>query len=356
MGAAKTRVLIVDDSAVVRRTFSEVLARDPEIEVVGTAPDPYVARDMIVEKKPDVVSLDIEMPRMDGITFLRKLMHHFPLPVVIVSSLTPKGGELALEAMSAGALAVVCKPRAAFSAAGVLDELAETLKSVARVDVRKTVLVRNEGAVRPTALARTTNRVLAIGASTGGTNAIEVLLKALPHDLPGTVISQHMPEQFTASFASRLARESGIDVREARDGDSVVPGRVLVAPGSKHLLLARSGARYVASVKDGPRVNRHRPSVDVLFRSVARAAGKNAIGVILTGMGNDGAKGLLEMKRGGAATIAQDEASSVVFGMPKVAIDLGAADEVSSLTDLPNRLIRLFKAEPAGERKLSQAS
>jgi len=339
-----TRVLIVDDSAVLRQTLSRVLSADPEIEVVGTAPDPYVARDLIARKRPDVVSLDIEMPRMDGLTFLRKLMHHYPLPVVVVSSITPKGGDIAMEALDAGALAVVCKPRAAFSASGILEELGSTLKSVAKVDVRRLLRerARPQTQLRPQALGRTTNRVLAIGASTGGTTALQSVLANLPADLPGTVVTQHMPENFTASFARRLAVETGLDVREATDGESVIPGRVLIAPGNHHLLLRRSGARYYVAVKDGPTVNRHRPSVDVLFHSVAKVAGRNAIGVILTGMGGDGARGLLEMRKAGAATIAQDEASCVVFGMPKVAIELEAVEHVSSLSAIPSRVIRLL--------------
>ncbi|MGV0950237.1 MAG: protein-glutamate methylesterase/protein-glutamine glutaminase [Azonexus sp.] len=348
MGAV-TRVLIVDDSAVIRQTLSAALARDPEIEVVGMAPDPYVARDLIVALKPDVISLDLEMPRMDGITFLRKLMRYYPLPVVVVSSLTPKGGDLALEAMAAGAMAVVCKPRTAFSAAGIIDELAATLKSVARANVREVLRTRDTTVPRPQTLGRTTNRVLAIGASTGGTTALEGLLRAMPPDLPGTVVSQHMPELFTSAFAQRLAKETGLDVREAQEGDSVVPGKVLIAPGNRHLLLGRSGARYQVSVRDGPTVNRHRPSVDVMFKSVAKAAGRNAIGVILTGMGRDGAQGLLEMRQAGAFTIAQDEASCVVFGMPKAAIDIDAVDEVVSLTKIPGRLVRLFNND-TGEK------
>ncbi len=351
MMAVMTRVLVVDDSAILRQTLTRELAKHPQIEVVGSAPDPYVARDMIVDCKPDVLSLDIEMPRMDGISFLRKLMHHHPMPVVIVSSLTKKGGELAMEALDSGALAVLCKPRAAFSAAGIVDELAKTLISVARVDVRR--LWRDKSnksdeskvAAPVRALTSTTNLVLTIGASTGGTVALEALLRAMPPNLPGCLISQHMPELFTASFAARLARETGLDVREAQDGDAVVPGKVLIAPGNKHLMLSRSGARYIAVVRDGPRVNRHRPSVDVTFKSVAKVAGKNAIGVILTGMGRDGAKGLRDMKDAGAATIAQDEASCVVFGMPKAAIELGAVDDVLPLDRVPARLLRLFQRD-----------
>ncbi len=338
----KVKVLIVDDSAVLRRTLSHELGKDPRIEVVGTAPDPYVARDMIVEKKPDVLSLDIEMPRMDGITFLRKLMNFHPLPIVIVSSLTKKGGVLAMEALAAGAMAVLAKPRASFSAEGVLDELADTLVAVAGTEVK---WVKSIGAVKSSRiefLRETTNRILAIGASTGGTTALEMVLKALPHDLPGTVVSQHMPELFTESFAHRLASETGLDVREAEEGDSVVPGRVLIAPGNKHLLLGRSGARYIVHVKDGPRVNQHRPSVDVMFKSVAKVAGPNAVGVILTGMGRDGASGLLEMRKAGAPTLAQDEASCVVFGMPKVAIEIGAASEVAALKEIPARIMSAF--------------
>lgn len=344
LNSGRTKVLIVDDSAVIRQTFAGILSEDPEIEVVGTAPDPYVARDMIIEKHPDVLSLDIEMPRMDGITFLNRLMHYHPMPVVVVSSLTSKGGQLAMDALHAGALAVISKPRAAFSAAGTMDELAITLKAVARVNVKERALDRKRKVVASTqALSKTTNHILAIGASTGGTTAIEALLNAMPVNLPGTIISQHMPEVFTLSFAERLAKETHLDVREAKNGESVVPGRVLIAPGNKHLLLKRSGASYLVALSDGPKVNRHRPSVDVMFQSVAKTAGSNAIGVILTGMGRDGAEGLLAMHKNGAATIAQDEASSVVFGMPKAAIDLDAVDTVSGLADIPGHLLRLFK-------------
>jgi len=342
------RVLVVDDSAVVRQIFQTELSKDPEIEVVGTAPDPYVARDMVVERKPDVVTLDVEMPRMDGLTFLRKLMHYHPLPVILVSSLTPAGGELAMEALSSGAVDVMCKPGGAYTVGDMTGDLIEKIKAAARVDVRRHRAPAKGGhppaEVRP--LGRTTNQVLAIGASTGGTVALEVILRSLPPDAPGAVITQHMPETFTKFLAHRLDQTSHVRVGEAEDGASVVPGVALVAPGNRHLVLRRSGARYVVQVKDGPRVNRHRPSVDVMFQSVAQAAGKNAIGVILTGMGGDGANGLLAMRKAGASTIAQDEGTSVVWGMPKVAIDLGAAQMVLPLPAIADEIVRLA-ASPA---------
>jgi len=352
-----TRVLIVDDSAVVRQIFRQELSKDPDIEVVGTAPDPYVARDKILKLNPDVVSLDIEMPRMDGLTFLRKLMRHHPLPVVIVSSLTVKGGELALEAVAAGAVDVMCKPGAAYTVGDMSRELAEKLKMAARVDVKGKGLpgrsTRCAGSLP--ALARTTNKVLAIGASTGGTVALEAILTVMPPNLPGTVVTQHMPEVFTRAFAQRLNGLSDLDVKEAQDGDSVVPGVVLVAPGNMHMLLRRSGARYYVQVKSGPLVNQHRPSVDVMFRSVAQVAGSNALGVILTGMGGDGARGLLEMREAGAATLAQDEASCVVFGMPKVAIDLGAVDHVVGIENIPGKILQLLNGRPGVDTESPRA-
>jgi two-component system chemotaxis response regulator CheB len=337
------KVLIVDDSAIVRRIFQQELSKDTEILVVGTAPDPYIARDLIVEKTPDVITLDIEMPRMDGVTFLKKLMHYYPLPVVIVSSLTPKGSELALEALNTGAIDVMCKPGASYTAHDMAAELIVKVKEAAQINVRKKILP-NIGIARrlPLApLAKTSNQILAIGASTGGTTAIESILTVMPPNSPGIIITQHMPELFTKSFSNRLNEISQIQVKEAEDKDAVVPGTALVAPGNKHMLLQRSGARYFVTVKDGPQVNRHRPSVDVLFHSVARTAGKNAIGVILTGMGSDGAKGLLEMKQAGATTIAQNEASCVVFGMPKVAIEIGAVDEVQPLENIPDMILSI---------------
>ncbi|MCG3199791.1 MAG: Chemotaxis response regulator protein-glutamate methylesterase [bacterium] len=339
----KTRVLIVDDSAVVREILSRELAKDPDIEVVGTAPDPYVARDRILELSPDVLTLDIEMPRMDGITFLRKLMRHHPLPVVIVSSLTPQGGELAMEALSAGAVDVMCKPGAAYVIGDLSVQLIDKVKAAALVKVRKQAngQLPTPSAPRRLSMTRTTHRIVAIGASTGGTQALQEVLTALPANSPGIVIVQHMPERFTRSFADRLNGLCAIEVKEAEDGDTVTPGRALVAPGNMHMLLRRSGAVYRVQVKTGPLVCRQRPSVDVLFRSVAQYAGANAVGVILTGMGKDGALGLKEMKEHGADTVAQDEKSCVVFGMPKEAIAIGAADTIAPLGDMPQLILSL---------------
>jgi two-component system chemotaxis response regulator CheB len=339
----RIRVLVVDDSAVVRNVFQQELARDPQLEVVGTAPDPFAARDLILEKGPDVITLDVEMPRMDGITFLHKIMRYRPTPVIVVSSLTPAGGALALEALAAGACDVMCKPGAAYSVGDMTADLAQKVKDVAMAGIRA-VPAHAEPVGPPRALSRTTNQVVAIGASTGGTVAVERILKALPHNSPGILITQHMPELFTRYFATRLKEVSKLDAREAQGGESVVPGVVLVAPGNKHMLLRRSGARYVVEVKEGPRVNRHRPSVDVMFRSVAHAAGRNAIGVLLTGMGGDGAQGLLTMHEAGAPTLAQDEASCVVFGMPKVAIDLGAVDKVLPLDRIAGEIMTIAEA------------
>jgi len=334
------KVLIVDDSAIVRNIFTNELSRDSEIEVVGAAPDPYVARDKIVLLKPDVITLDVEMPRMDGITFLRKLMKHFPLPVIVVSSLTPKGGELALEALEAGAVEVMCKPGKSYTVGDMSAELIEKIKAASRVDVKRALsnpLVAQERL----SLARTTNKVVAIGASTGGTKALEVVLAALPANVPGTLIVQHMPEHFTHSFAVRLNGLCAMEVKEAEEGDRVVPGKVLIAPGNKHMLLRRSGAMYYVQIKNGPMVHHQRPSVEVLFNSVAQYAGRNAVGAILTGMGADGAAGLLKMKEHGASTIAQDERSCVVFGMPKEAIKLGAAEHVLPLEQVAQKILEL---------------
>lgn len=339
----KIKVLIVDDSAVVRQIFNKELSRDHQIEVVGTAPDPYIARDKIVKLKPDVITLDIEMPRMDGITFLKKLMRYYPLPVIVVSSLTSKGGELALEAIETGAVEVMSKPGASYTVGDMSVELIDKIKAVAKVKVKKQNITsaNTYAPVERLAMTRTTNKVVAIGASTGGTQALQRLLSALPGNAPGMIIVQHMPEHFTRAFADRLNQVCEVEVKEAQDGDKVIPGRVLIAPGNYHMLLKRSGAMYYVQVKSGPLVSRHRPSVNVLFKSVARYAGKNAIGVILTGMGGDGAEGLLEMKKNGASTIAQDEASCVVFGMPKVAIELGAVDKIVELNKIPGQIVKM---------------
>lgn len=337
------KVLVVDDSAVVREILSKELSKDPEIEVVGTAIDPYIARDKILKLKPDVLTLDIEMPRMDGITFLRKLMRYHPMPVIVVSSLTPKGGQLAMEALNAGAVEVLCKPGAAYTVGDMAVELIDKIKSAAAVDMRRWTPMINssdEPVQRLSGNIKTTNKVVAIGASTGGTQALQRVLSALPRTAPGIVIVQHMPEHFTTSFANRLNELCAIEVKEAEDGDSVIPGRALIAPGNRHMLLRRSGAKYYVEVKNGPLVSRHRPSVEVLFNSTAQAAGQNAIGVIMTGMGSDGADGMLRMKESGAITIAQDEESCVVFGMPKEAIKRGAVDYIVPLDKIPEMILK----------------
>jgi two-component system, chemotaxis family, protein-glutamate methylesterase/glutaminase len=341
------KVLIVDDSAVVRKVFSNELSRERGIKIIGTAPDPYVARDKIVKLKPDVITLDIEMPRMDGITFLKKLMKYYPLPVIIVSSLTPKGGKMALEALAGGALEVISKPSAAYSVGDMSVQLADKIRAVARVNVKEQLKsVNRYNTVKPVTLSRaltaSTNKIIAIGASTGGTEAIKTVLTAMPPNSPGIVIVQHMPAQFTTSFAERLDSLSEIHVKEAKDGDSVSNGQALLAPGNFHMLLKRSGARYYVQVKKGPLVHHQRPAADVLFRSVANYAGANAVGIILTGMGSDGAAGLSEMKKAGARTIAQDEKSCVVFGMPKEAIKLGAADKVLSLGNVTRTALEMI--------------
>ncbi|MCD6120018.1 chemotaxis response regulator protein-glutamate methylesterase [bacterium] len=341
----KIRVLVVDDSAIVRKIFTQELSRDPQIYVVGTAPDPYIARDKIIKLEPDVITLDIEMPRMDGVTFLKKLMRYHPLPVIIVSSLTPKGGDLALEAMDAGAVEIMCKPGSAYTVGDLSIELIDKIKAAARVTVAKQTSSAKIGpkalSATTLSLTRTTNKVVAIGASTGGTQALEYILTSMPANAPGIIIVQHMPEHFTRAFAERLNDHCQIEVKEAENGDSITPGRALIAQGNYHMLLQRSGAVYRVNVKSGPFVSRHRPSVDVLFKSTARYAGKNAVGVIMTGMGKDGAEGLKEMHDIGAKTIAQDEKSSIVFGMPKEAIALGAADHIVSLSEIPRSILNL---------------
>ena len=357
MANGKTRVLVVDDSASVRQVMKSIIEADPTMEVIATAADPFAAARYIQSEVPDVITLDVEMPRMDGITFLRKLMSQCPVPVVMCSSLTEEGSDTLMQALEAGAVDVILKPRA-----GVADHLSEeavrirnVIKGAAKAQLDRRP--RPAGRSKPPeakltadamlppptgkAMARTTEMVVCIGASTGGTEALRAVLEALPANSPGIVIVQHMPENFTRSFAKRLNDLCAVDVKEAEDGDTVMRGHVLIAPGGKHTLLERQGARYLVSVKEGPLVSRHRPSVDVLFRSAARSAGSNALGVIMTGMGDDGARGLLEMKQAGAATVAQDEASSIVFGMPKEAIARGAAQKVVSLGAIAREILQV---------------
>ena len=339
------RVLIVDDSAVVRQTLSEVLSSDPEIEVIATAGDPFVAADRIAAETPDVITLDIEMPRMDGLTFLKKIMAQHPIPVVICSSLAVEGAQSTFRALEYGAVDIIAKPR--MGTRQFLEEsrvqLCEAVKAAAQARPRAlgpshTVEPKlTADAILPAAthaMAETTEKVVVIGASTGGTEALKTLLEALPPDTPGIVIVQHMPELFTRAFANRLDGLCAITVKEAESNDTVIRGRALIAPGNHHLLLKRSGARYYVEIKDGPLVCRHRPSVDVLFSSAARYAGRNAVGVILTGMGDDGARGMLEMKQAGAHTIAQDEETCVVYGMPKEAVKFGGVDCVLPLQSI----------------------
>ena len=337
------KVLIVDDSATARAVLSEILASEPSIEVVGTASDAYVARDKIIELKPDVICLDVEMPRMDGITFLKKLMHYMPLPVIMVSSLTQSGAKTTLEALEAGAVDFVPKLHSHIydKKDEMRDELISKIKVASKVKVFKKEL-NNQIQANTTSLAQTTNKILAIGASTGGTEALKDVLIGLPRNAPGTVIVQHMPANFTAQFAQRLNSLCAMEVREARNGDSIIPGVALVAPGDYHMVVRRSGARYYVEIGNGEKVSGHRPSVDVLFNSVAKIAGANAIGVILTGMGSDGAKGLLAMKNAGARTIGQDEASCVVYGMPKVAHEIGAVERQLPLNRVAEGILSLI--------------
>jgi two-component system chemotaxis response regulator CheB len=359
----KIRVLIIDDSALVRRLLTEILSSDPEIEIVGTAMDPHIARQKIKDLNPDVLTLDVEMPKMDGISFLRQLMRLRPMPVIMISSLTEEGAETTLEALAAGAIDFISKPKIdiANTLGDYTDDIVSKIKSAARVkvvarDTRSTnKLTPSSGAVsqdkdsidekysatvilqRPAQIRtlRTTDKIIAIGASTGGTEAIKEILAQLRADNPAILIAQHIPSVFSSAFARRMNLLSAMTVVEAAEAQQILPGHVYIAPGDKHLLLVRDGARYRCQLNDGPPVNRHRPSVDVLFRSVAQNAGKNAIGVILTGMGADGARGLNEMREAGAITIAQDEKSSVVWGMPGEAVKLGAAQKIMALDQIP---------------------
>ncbi len=349
----KIKVLIVDDSAIVRQTLSEILSSDPKIEVIATASDPYVAASKISESVPDVITLDVEMPRMDGITFLQKIMSQHPIPVVICSTLTGDGSATALKALEYGAVEIITKPKLGtkqfFEEAKI--KICDTIKAAASTNIRK--ISANPINIQPKlsadviipklsgkAMVQTTEKVVAVGASTGGTEALRIFLESFPLDSPGIVIVQHMPEHFTKAFSKRLDGICKISVKEAEDGDSVIRGRALIAPGNKHMLLKRSGARYYVEIKEGPLVSRHRPSVDVLFRSAARYAGKNAVGVIMTGMGDDGAKGMREMKDVGAFNIAQDEDTCIVFGMPNEAIKLGGVDKILPLESIAIQVMK----------------
>ncbi|MBB6100851.1 two-component system chemotaxis response regulator CheB [Paraburkholderia bannensis] len=366
----KIKVLCVDDSALIRSLMTEIINSQPDMTVVATAPDPLVARELIKQHNPDVLTLDVEMPRMDGLDFLEKLMRLRPMPVVMVSSLTERGNEITLRALELGAVDFVTKPKVGIRD-GMLDyaeKLADKVRAASRARVRPAAPARaaapavpaagaphagahaaahaSHGAHAPVAAAPminnpllSTEKLIIVGASTGGTEAIREVLQPLPPDAPAVLIAQHMPPGFTKSFAQRLNGLCRITVKEAEHGERVLPGHAYIAPGHAHLLLARSGANYIAHLSDDPPVNRHRPSVDVLFRSAAQHAGKNAIGVILTGMGRDGAAGLLEMRKAGAFTLAQDEASCIVFGMPREAIALGAADEIASLSEMSRRVM-----------------
>ncbi|MCC6207495.1 MAG: chemotaxis response regulator protein-glutamate methylesterase [Gammaproteobacteria bacterium] len=350
----KIRVLIVDDSALVRQLLTKMLTSDPQIEVVGTAQDPYVAREKIKELNPDVLTLDVEMPKMDGVTFLSNLMRLRPMPVVMVSSLTERSADITLRALELGAVDFVSKPKIdlAHTLEDYSDEIIAKIKMAANTHPHTKAPAPSMADIPPRLSAdavlkkegprhfRTTDHLIAIGASTGGTEAIKEVLMRMPPDAPGIVISQHIPEAFSRPFAMRMNRESQMTVSEAADGQQILPGHVLIAPGNRHLVVERDGARYICRLSDGPAVNRHRPSVDVMFRSVAQNAGPNAIGVILTGMGDDGARGMQEMHEAGAYTLAQDEKSSVVWGMPGEAVKQGGVDEIVDLYAMTAAVLR----------------
>ncbi|MCD6525630.1 MAG: chemotaxis response regulator protein-glutamate methylesterase [Desulfuromonas sp.] len=352
---AKIKVMVVDDSAVVRQALQAVLDSDPQIEVIATASDPFVAAQRLKEQIPDVITLDVEMPRMDGLTFLQKIMSQHPIPVVMCSSLVETGSETLLKALEYGAVEIIQKP--SLGTRQFLEEsqvrICDAVKAAAQARPRRVAPQRKIepkltadamlAKPRSEAMVRTTEKIITVGASTGGTEALRIFLEQLPMDSPGVVVVQHMPENFTTGFAQRLDSLCQMTVKEAADGDTVVRGRVLIAPGNRHMLLKRSGARYYVEVKDGPLVSRHRPSVDVLFRSAARYAGKNVVGVILTGMGDDGAKGMKELKDAGAVNIAQNEETCVVFGMPNEAIKTGGVDYVMALEQIAAKVLTLSR-------------
>jgi two-component system chemotaxis response regulator CheB len=346
----KIKVLIVDDSALIRSVMSEIISSQPDMEVVGVAPDPLVARELIKQTNPDVLTLDVEMPKMDGLDFLEKLMRLRPMPVLMVSSLTERGSEITMRALELGAVDFVTKPKISIQSGmrEYTELIADKIRAASKARIRARTLTpaKVAGALPQIRNPLTSSeKLIIIGASTGGTEAIREFLMQMPSDCPGILIAQHMPEGFTTSFARRLDALCRISVREAAGDERVLPGHAYIAPGHSHLMLARSGANYVTRIDQADPVNRHRPSVDVLFRSAAVAAGKNAVGVILTGMGKDGALGMLEMKNAGAHNFAQDEASCVVFGMPREAIAIGAAHEVGPLTELPSRVLNYLATQ-----------
>ncbi|WP_415064173.1 protein-glutamate methylesterase/protein-glutamine glutaminase [Bdellovibrio sp.] len=351
--AQKIRVLIVDDSAVIRKLLEKIFSSSPDMEVVGTASDPYIARDKLVALKPDVMTLDVEMPRMDGISFLEKVMQHFPTRTIIFSSLAKTGSETYLRALEAGAIEIMEKPSIDVSQG--LESLSQTILEKVRVVAKARInpikkVVSPSGPVAkstPTSLARTTHQLIAVASSTGGTEALKVFLSGMPADIPGTLVVQHMPPGFTKSFADNLNNMFPFEVKEAVDGDQVVPGRVLIAPGNYHMEITRSGAFYYVKLHQGPALHSVRPAADYLMKSVAKFVGKNALGVVLTGMGKDGAEGLLEMKNAGAYTVAQNEETCVVYGMPAAAVALGAADKVLPLDKIAGDLLHQVQARNA---------
>jgi len=350
MNNNKVKVLVVDDSAVVRKELTKIINKENDMEVIGTAMDPYVARDKIIKLRPDVLTLDVEMPRMDGISFLRKLMIYYPIPVIMVSALTQEGAKTTFKALELGAVEVIGKPEndGSYTVGEIDTLLVDRIRAASKVRLEKKKPTISDDKLKEkkvvsSAMIKTTNKIIAIGASTGGTEALREVLTSMPVDSPGIIVVQHMPEKFTKSFSDRLNELCQLEVREAKDGDSIYPGLALIAPGNYHMLLKRSGARYYVHVKKGPLVCRQRPSVEVLFNSVAQYAGSNAVGVMLTGMGSDGAMSMLKMKEAGAGTIAQSERSCVVFGMPKEAIKIGAVDKIVDLNKVPETIMGMLR-------------
>ncbi|MEZ6002573.1 MAG: chemotaxis response regulator protein-glutamate methylesterase [Planctomycetota bacterium] len=347
----RTKVLVVDDSALVRACLDRELGRQPDVEVVGLAPDPFVARDLLLSKQPDVILLDLEMPRMDGLTFLRKIMQYKPTPTIVVSSVTPRGCQTALDCLEIGAFDVLCKPQDAYSVQDLVGDILERVRSIGRHGARIGTPKRSGKIVVPESSGpiATTNKIAAVGTSAGGPEALRILMGAMPQGSPGMVITQHMRGNFLRQMAARLNDQSAMQVCLAEDGMSLLPGRAYIAPEDVHLTVKRSGARYSIHIVNGPLVSGHRPSVDVMFDSVAKAAGANAIGVILTGMGDDGAKGLLAMRKAGARTIAQDEATCTIYGMPARAVEAGAVEQSLPLQDIPRKIFEFGRqaASPA---------